>query len=176
MEKRATEEPEQERPGLDPDREGGCKGPRSRRDARNAPVGVARIGMAGTASGDDQLVALPFDRHAGKTVRGKPVRVFACRVHVEPCPEVVVGEDIDVRRPVLGVEQVVSGVVSDKDVRQAMWDQVEDLRKHLLRSILSLALMVSVSFFFTQSLINYLALPVGGIETLRLSVGYSDGP
>jgi len=63
--------------------------------------------------------------------------------------------------------EVVSGVVSDKDVRQAMWDQVEDLRKHLLRSILGLALMVGISFFFTQPLINYLALPVGGLETLR---------
>lgn len=62
---------------------------------------------------------------------------------------------------------VVSGVVTDKDIRQAMWDQVEDLRKHLLRSILGLALAVSISFIFTQSLIDYLAKPVGGIETLR---------
>ncbi|MBN1453841.1 MAG: twin-arginine translocase subunit TatC [Anaerolineales bacterium] len=62
---------------------------------------------------------------------------------------------------------VVSGVVTDKDIRQAMWDQVEDLRKHLLRSLLGLALAVSVSFTFTQSLIGYLAQPVGGLETLR---------
>jgi len=62
---------------------------------------------------------------------------------------------------------VVSGVVSDKDIRQAMWEQVEDLRKHLLRSILGLALAVSVSFAFTQNLMGYLAQPVGGIDTLR---------
>jgi len=62
---------------------------------------------------------------------------------------------------------VVSGVVTDKDVRQAMWEQVEDLRKHLLRSILFLTLAVSISFIFTQSLIEYLALPVGGLETLK---------
>ena len=62
---------------------------------------------------------------------------------------------------------VVSGVVSDKDVRQAMWDQVEDLRKHLLRSLLGLALAVTISFVFTQSLIEYLAKPVGGLEALR---------
>ncbi|MFL7867828.1 MAG: twin-arginine translocase subunit TatC [Anaerolineales bacterium] len=62
---------------------------------------------------------------------------------------------------------VVSGVVTDKDVRQAMWDQVEDLRKHLLRSLVGLALAVSISFIFTQSLIEYLAKPVGGLESLR---------
>ena len=62
---------------------------------------------------------------------------------------------------------VVSGVISDKDVRQAMWDQVEDLRKHLLRSILGLALAVSVSFIFTKPLIEYLAQPVGGLDAMR---------
>ena len=49
---------------------------------------------------------------------------------------------------------VVSGVVSDKDIRQAMWEQIEDLRKHLLRSILGLMLGVVISFLFTQRLIN----------------------
>ena len=62
---------------------------------------------------------------------------------------------------------VVSGVVSDKDIRQAMWEQVEDLRKHLLRSILGLALAVGISFVFTKPLIEYLALPVGGLDTMR---------
>ena len=62
---------------------------------------------------------------------------------------------------------VVSGVVSDKDIRQSMMDQIEDLRKHLLRSLLGLALFVSISFVFTQNLIEYLAQPVGGLDTLK---------
>jgi sec-independent protein translocase protein TatC len=62
---------------------------------------------------------------------------------------------------------VVSGVVTDKDIRQAMWDQIEDLRKHLLRSILGLTLTVSISFLFTQRLIEYLSQPVGGLASLR---------
>lgn len=62
---------------------------------------------------------------------------------------------------------VVSGVISDKNIRQAMMDQIEDLRKHLLRSILGLALFVGISFIFTQNLIEYLAKPVGGLETLK---------
>jgi sec-independent protein translocase protein TatC len=62
---------------------------------------------------------------------------------------------------------VVSGVVTDKDIRQAMWEQIEDLRKHLLRSILGLVLAVSVSFIFTQWLLEYLSQPVGGLDALK---------
>jgi sec-independent protein translocase protein TatC len=65
------------------------------------------------------------------------------------------------------LSDVVSGVVSDKDVRQAMWDQVEDLRKHLLRIVLGLALAVGISFIFTQRLIEYLAIPVGGLDSMK---------
>ena len=62
---------------------------------------------------------------------------------------------------------VLSTTVSDKDVRQSLWDHVEDLRKHLLRSLIALTLAVVVSFIFTQPLIHYLARPVGGLETLK---------
>lgn len=62
---------------------------------------------------------------------------------------------------------VVSTTISDQDVRQSLWDHVEDLRKHLLRSLLALALAVGISFIFTQPLIEYLAGPVGGLDTLR---------
>ena len=62
---------------------------------------------------------------------------------------------------------VLSTTISDKDIRQSLWDHIEDLRKHLLRSLLALALAVGVSFIFTQPLIEYLAKPVGGLDTLR---------
>ena len=63
---------------------------------------------------------------------------------------------------------VISGVIADKNIRQGMWDQIEDLRKHLLRSILGLTLGVVISFIFTQRLIIYLALPLeGGIAALK---------
>lgn len=62
---------------------------------------------------------------------------------------------------------VLSTTIADQDIRQSLWDHVEDLRKHLLRSLLALSLAVGVSFIFTQPLIRYLAQPVGGLETLR---------
>jgi sec-independent protein translocase protein TatC len=62
---------------------------------------------------------------------------------------------------------VLSTTISDQDVRQSLWEHVEDLRKHLLRSLLALSLAVGVSFIFTQALIRYLAQPVGGLDTMR---------
>lgn len=62
---------------------------------------------------------------------------------------------------------VLSNTISNKDVRQSLWDHIEDLRKHLLRSLLALSLAVGVSFIFTQPLIEYLSRPVGGLDTLR---------
>ncbi|MBI5964142.1 MAG: twin-arginine translocase subunit TatC [Chloroflexi bacterium] len=58
-------------------------------------------------------------------------------------------------------------LTTSKDTRQLMWDQVEALRMHLLRAVLSLVLTVSVSFFFTQKIINFLAEPVGGLDKLK---------
>jgi len=62
---------------------------------------------------------------------------------------------------------VFSSTVSDKDVRQSLWDHVEALRTHLLRSLLALAVGVSISFIFTSPLIHYLAHPVGGLDQLK---------
>lgn len=65
------------------------------------------------------------------------------------------------------LSEVLSTTLSDKDARQSLWDHIEVLRKHLLRSLLALALTVSISFIFTQPLIDYLALPIGGLEELK---------
>lgn len=62
---------------------------------------------------------------------------------------------------------VISNTVSSKDVRQSLWDHVEDLRKHLLRALIGLAVAVTISFIFTQGLIEYLSLPVGGLPELK---------
>jgi sec-independent protein translocase protein TatC len=62
---------------------------------------------------------------------------------------------------------VFSSTVSDKDVRQSLWDHIEALRTHLLRSLLALAVAVTISFIFTQPLIHYLARPVGGLDQLK---------
>jgi len=62
---------------------------------------------------------------------------------------------------------VFSSAISDEEIRQSLWNHVEDLRKHLLRALLGLALAVIVSFIFTQQLIDYLARPVGGLSALK---------
>jgi sec-independent protein translocase protein TatC len=65
------------------------------------------------------------------------------------------------------LSDVLSTTISDSDARQSLWDHIEALRTHLLRSLLALAIAVGVSFIFTQSFIHYLARPIGGLEELK---------
>jgi sec-independent protein translocase protein TatC len=46
-------------------------------------------------------------------------------------------------------------------------EQLDDVRKHLLRSLLALAITVGISFWFAQDLINFLAGLVGGLQNLQ---------
>lgn len=62
---------------------------------------------------------------------------------------------------------LVGGVITDQDIRQSLWEQIEDLRKHLFRSLIGLTIAVSLSFIFTQKLIEYLAKPIGGLSALK---------
>lgn len=63
--------------------------------------------------------------------------------------------------------EVFIDLTQNPDTRQMMWDQVEDLRKHLLRSLLVLMLAVTASFFFTQRVVEFLAMPIGGLEAMK---------
>ncbi len=65
------------------------------------------------------------------------------------------------------LSDVFVDLTTNKDTRQLMWDQVEALRMHLLRAVLSLVLTVGISFLFTQKIINFLAQPVGGLDKLK---------
>lgn len=51
--------------------------------------------------------------------------------------------------------------------RQALWDHIEALRGHLLRAVLGLAIGVGISFIFTQQMVDFLAIPVGGLGALQ---------
>jgi hypothetical protein len=62
---------------------------------------------------------------------------------------------------------VLTGVVTDKAVREFIWAEVDALRRHLLRAIIGLAVGVAISFYFTQEIIEFLAGPAGGLETMK---------
>jgi sec-independent protein translocase protein TatC len=63
--------------------------------------------------------------------------------------------------------EVFVDLTTNKDTREMMWDQVEALRMHLLRAVLALVLTVCISFLFAQRIMDYLAEPAGGIDTLK---------
>jgi sec-independent protein translocase protein TatC len=48
----------------------------------------------------------------------------------------------------------------------SLFEHINDLRKHLLRILIVLAICVGVMFAFTQSLIDFLARPIGGLSAL----------
>lgn len=62
---------------------------------------------------------------------------------------------------------VITGVVTDKAVREFLWSEVEVLRRHLLRAVIGLALCVAVSFYFTRQVVDFLAIPAGGLGEMR---------
>jgi len=63
--------------------------------------------------------------------------------------------------------EVFIDLTTNKDARQMFWDQIEALRMHLLRSVLALILTVCISFLFTQQIIDFLAVPIGGLDKLK---------
>jgi sec-independent protein translocase protein TatC len=63
--------------------------------------------------------------------------------------------------------EIFIDLTQNADTRQMMWDQVEALRMHLLRALLMLIVAVIASFFFTQKVVEYLAIPVGGLKALK---------
>lgn len=67
-------------------------------------------------------------------------------------------------RPIL---DTFSTLASEADARASFWDHIEDLRMHLLRMLIGLAIGVGISFYFTLPLMEYLAGPVGGLENLQ---------
>jgi sec-independent protein translocase protein TatC len=62
---------------------------------------------------------------------------------------------------------VVTGVITDAEIRANLWQQFDDFRKHLLRAVIVLIVGVGVSFKYTIPLMTYLSGPVGGLDNLQ---------
>ena len=60
-----------------------------------------------------------------------------------------------------------SSLASEAETRASLWEHLDELRAHLLRMVIALALGVGISFYFTIPLMSYLAIPVGGLENLQ---------
>ncbi|HVF25650.1 MAG TPA: twin-arginine translocase subunit TatC [Anaerolineales bacterium] len=60
-----------------------------------------------------------------------------------------------------------TSLTSEAQARASLWDHVEALRGHLLRIIIAIAVGVGISFYFTVPLMEYLARPVNGLESLQ---------
>jgi sec-independent protein translocase protein TatC len=63
--------------------------------------------------------------------------------------------------------ETFTSLTTEEQARQSFWGHIEELRGHLLRIVIALALGVGISFYFTIPLMGYLAIPVGGLEKLQ---------
>lgn len=62
---------------------------------------------------------------------------------------------------------VFADLAQNKQARQLFWDQIEALRRHLLRAVLAIIVGVGISFSFTDRLVKFLAGPIGGLGALK---------
>lgn len=62
---------------------------------------------------------------------------------------------------------VVAGIVSDKSVRAFLWNEIESLRKHLLRAVLMVLVAVGITFAYTVPVMEFLTVPIGGLQNLQ---------
>ena len=58
-------------------------------------------------------------------------------------------------------------LTQNEQARQLFWDQIDTLRGHLLRAVLGIIVGVGISFTFTEKMVHFLAIPVGGLQALK---------
>ena len=63
--------------------------------------------------------------------------------------------------------EAFTSLATEQEARQSLWDHVEELRSHLFRILIAIALGVGISFYFAVPLMGYLARPIGGLENLQ---------
>jgi sec-independent protein translocase protein TatC len=73
-------------------------------------------------------------------------------------------EDFEEDRPLM---DALASLATEKQARASLWDHIDELRMHLLRMLIGLAMGVGISFYFTIPLMEYLAIPVKGLENLQ---------
>lgn len=65
------------------------------------------------------------------------------------------------------VADVFADIVTSKDTREMLWEQVGALRSHLLRAVGVLAVAVIAAFGVAEPVMQYLSGPVGGLSKLQ---------
>ena len=58
-------------------------------------------------------------------------------------------------------------LTQNEQARQLFWDQIDALRRHLLRAVLGIIIGVGISFTFTEKIVQFLAVPIGGLGALK---------
>lgn len=57
--------------------------------------------------------------------------------------------------------------MSETEKEMTIWEHIDDLRKNLLIAVIGLAITTAISFTFASTFLNYLAMPIGGLDKLQ---------
>jgi sec-independent protein translocase protein TatC len=63
--------------------------------------------------------------------------------------------------------EIFADIATQKETRDALLEQIEAFRSHLLRSVLWLTLFIIAAFWTAEPLMSILAEPIGGLEKLQ---------
>jgi sec-independent protein translocase protein TatC len=64
--------------------------------------------------------------------------------------------------------EIFSSLTNDKDYRAEMIENIEQFRKHLLRSVVMLFISAGVAWYFINPITAFLAVPIGGPQNLQV--------
>lgn len=67
----------------------------------------------------------------------------------------------------MNVLESLANLASESSAREDFLTHLEEFRTHLLRSVIVLALLVLISFWYAQPVMAFLSGPVGGLEKLQ---------
>jgi sec-independent protein translocase protein TatC len=65
------------------------------------------------------------------------------------------------------IADVFADLVTNTDTREMLWEQIEALRMHIIRAVVVLSITVIAAFWVSQDVMEFLAIPIGGLEKLQ---------
>jgi len=92
------------------------------------------------------------------------LNLLAVPIRIGQAAFAFLNHDIDADRP---ISETFASIATESLARESLIDHIEAMRIHLLRMVVALVVGVCISLFFTTSLMEYLAGPVGGLAKLQ---------
>lgn len=65
------------------------------------------------------------------------------------------------------IADVVVDLTTNQSTREFLWEQIEDLRMHIIRAVVALSITIIAAFWVAPFVMDFLSAPVGGLAKLQ---------